>query len=91
MVQKKEAESESGESQKKGTNEQSLPEGGQSINGADTPIPMSEEPTPVILLDYNKTVTNGTAVYGNLWSYKVLQESILLNMVIVINGGSGGC
>jgi hypothetical protein len=49
MVQKKEAESESGESQKKATNEQRLPEGGQGINGADTPIPMSEEPTPVIL------------------------------------------
>jgi hypothetical protein len=71
MVQKKEAESESGESQKKATNEQSLPEGGQSINGADTPIPMSEEPTPVILLDYKKTV--GTAVYGTfglIRSYK---------------------
>jgi RNA-directed DNA polymerase len=50
MIQKKEAESESVVRRTKAINEESHPEGGMDINGADTSVPISEEPTPLISL-----------------------------------------
>jgi RNA-directed DNA polymerase len=73
MIQKKEAESESDGSQMKALNEESRPEGGTGINGVDTSVPMSEEPTSLIslitevvgksnmALAYRRIVSNGGA------------------------------
>ncbi len=61
MIQKQEAES---KDNPKAIVKGEHPEGVRSNNGANTSVPITKEPTPVVKYDCETSVTIGTAEYG---------------------------